>query len=66
MDDADFLRAFHKWATIGWSTLGLGLSILWMNWLPWIVFMSLWANVVGHWSAWQSTRVETQDRDSQS
>jgi hypothetical protein len=26
--------------------------------VPWLVFMSLWANVIGHWSAYQAARAE--------
>ena len=26
--------------------------------LPWIAFMSVWANVMGHWSSWQGARAE--------
>lgn len=63
MDDADSLKAFHKWATIWWCTFGLGLSVLWMNFLPWVVFMSLWANVAAHWGAWQASRAEVQQNE---
>lgn len=62
LDDADFLKAFHKWATIWWSTAGLALSIIWMNFLPWVVFMSLWANVAAHWGAWQASRAEVEEK----
>lgn len=27
--------------------------------ITWIALMSVWANFAGHWSAWQSARVET-------
>lgn len=63
MDDADFLRSYHKWATITWATVGAGLSVLWASWIPWVVFMSLYANVAGEWSAWQSSRIETQQNE---
>jgi hypothetical protein len=59
LDDAEFLRSFHKWATIWWATFGLALSLLLMNSVAWVVFMSLWANVASHWAAWQGTRAET-------
>jgi hypothetical protein len=49
---------FHKGATIGWATIGLAVSITFPNSVPWLVFMSLWANVVGHWSAYQAARSE--------
>lgn len=58
------LRNFHAAATIGWL-LALPLSWLWQDAVPWVVFMSHWANTVGHWSSWQSARVEVnQDQDA--
>lgn len=30
----------------------------WRESILWIAFMSLWANVVGHWSAYQAARAE--------
>lgn len=56
--------AFHKWATIAWATLGVILSWLLRSSLVWIVFMSLWANVVGHWSAYQASRAEDAQREA--
>lgn len=51
-------RRFHFWATVLWATVGLALSWFLRNSLVWIVFMSLWANVVGHWSSYQASRAE--------
>lgn len=64
MDDAVFLRTFHKWATIAWATGGLLLSLLLMDSVAWVVFMSLWANVASHWAAWQGARGEVQQNDT--
>lgn len=31
--------------------------------LPYLVFLSLWALVAAHWSAWQATRSERYERE---
>jgi len=37
-------------------------SVLWWrSSLPWIVLMSVWANLAGHWSSWQASRVEVKE-----
>lgn len=55
-----FLRAFHGWATLAWIILapismltGLRSSV------PYLVGLSVYAVVTGHWSSWQASRVET-------
>lgn len=57
-DDPDRLRAFHGWATIVWATVGVPLTLLWPRSVLWVALMSVWANVVGHWGAWQASRAE--------
>jgi hypothetical protein len=32
--------------------------IWWRESVPWLVIMSVWANVAGHWSSWQASRAE--------
>jgi hypothetical protein len=49
---------FHKWATIGWATVGSAISMAFPQSVPWVGFMSLWANVVGHWSSFQAALAE--------
>ena len=59
LNSAPFLRIFHGIATLLWIALvpaalltGLKMS------LPFVVFISLYANIVGRWSSWQAARVE--------
>lgn len=59
--DARFLRAFHGWATITWAVLIVPSVLWWRSSLPWIVLMSVWANLAGHWSSWQASRVEVKE-----
>jgi hypothetical protein len=49
---------FHKWATISWSTIGSMVSMAFPHSVPWVVFMSLYANVASHWSSYQAARAE--------
>lgn len=52
------MRAFHKWASIAWFVASFPACILLANSLPFVVFISLYAVVTGHWSSWQATRIE--------
>lgn len=62
----EFLRGFHKWATFFWvgmapvsALTGLKTSI------SYLVFLSVYAIITGHWSSWQAARVEVkQDEES--
>jgi len=60
-DDAAFLRHFHGWATLVWATVGLAITLRFPDSVLWVGLMSVWANVVGHWGAWQASRVEDAD-----
>lgn len=58
LHDPVFTTEFHKWATIVWIVL-LIPSVLWWNQaIIWVVLMSVWANIAGHWSAYQASRAE--------
>jgi len=41
----------HKMLRNVWLYVGLPVSIVWRDFIPWLVFMSWYANWVGHWSA---------------
>ena len=63
LDDPAALRKFHGWATIVWICLVPVSLIFLANSIPWLVFMSVWANVAGHWSAWQAGRAEVKEQE---
>lgn len=52
--DAEFAKAFHKWATIIWFIAAFPICIFLSNSLPFIVFVSVYAVVVAHWGAFQA------------
>jgi hypothetical protein len=59
------LARFHAVATIVWI-VAIPVSVLTglRDSVPFLVFLSLWALVSGHWAAWQAARAElAQDAD---
>lgn len=59
--DPQFLRKFHGWATIIWFMLAFPICIFLSESIAVVVFISVYANVVGHWSSWQASRVEVKE-----
>lgn len=54
-----YLKNFHLIATIIWLLLVPPSILWWKDSIPWLVFMSAWANLAAHFSAWQGARSET-------
>lgn len=52
------MRRVHAVLTFVWLALAFPTLLWWSDLVPWIAWMSLYANVVGHWSAWQASRAE--------
>jgi hypothetical protein len=53
---------FHLVATIVWLALAVPTLIWWHSSILWVALMSLYANVVGHWAAYQAARAEEKAR----
>lgn len=53
-------RRFHGYATLVWLGLIVPSLAWWRTAIPWLVFMSVWANLATHFSAWQGARAEVQ------
>ena len=51
-------RKIHGVAMIVWAALALPTVLFWKESILWVAFMSLYANFVGHASAWQAARAE--------
>lgn len=61
----EFTTNFHKYATIVWILLLIPSLLWWSEAIIWVVLMSVWANIAGHWSAYQASRAELkQDENS--
>lgn len=61
------MRALHGWLTIAWLLAAVPCVLIngLRNSVPLLVFISVYANVAGHFAAWQAARVE-QKQDEQS
>jgi len=53
----------HLVLAIVWAALVVPTLLFWRSSLLWIAFMSLYANFVGHWSAYQAARSEENSPD---
>lgn len=58
---AAHLRRLHLSLMLVWACLLVPSLWLWNQSVPWLVFMSLYANFVGHFSSWQGARSEESD-----
>lgn len=52
------MRRFHGWATVLWFVAAIPICLLLSNSIPVIVWLSVYAIVMGHWSSWQAARAE--------
>lgn len=57
-EDPTFMRRFNGWATLIWFAAALPICLFLANSVPFLVFISVYAVVTGHLSAWQAARVE--------
>jgi hypothetical protein len=58
LNDPIFTTKFHKFATFIWILLLVPSILWWSESVQWLVLMSVWANIAGHWSAYQASRAE--------
>ena len=67
LQDSVFLRKFHGWMTVFWIAnfppviilfFALGKTGFQVFCLLYLALVSIWANVAGHWSSWQASRIE--------
>jgi hypothetical protein len=52
------MRKFHGWAAVLWFLASFPLAWYFGSAVIFVTFLSLYAIVTGHWSSWQSARVE--------
>lgn len=64
-NDPVFMRKLNGWLALIWLAASLPICIFLASSVPFLVFVSVYAVVTGHWSTWQSARVEVrQSEDS--
>lgn len=51
-------RRLHAALTGLWLLLAIPTVLWWRDSVAWVALMSLYANVAGHWAAWQAARAE--------
>lgn len=53
-----FLRRFHLAAVFVWAILVIPTILWWRQSVPWVAFMSVWANLIAHFGAYMAARAE--------
>ena len=58
------MRRVNGWFTIFWIfMIPVAIVTGWVNSVPFVSALSLWALVSGHWSAWEAARVEVRQEE---
>jgi hypothetical protein len=57
-------QKLHLTMVFVWILLGIPTVLFWKQSILWVASMSLYANVVGHWSAYQGARAEEANADT--
>ena len=58
LTDPYFAARFHAWAAVLWLIPGTVVSIILKDSIAYIVFLSVYAIVVSHWSGFQAAQAE--------
>lgn len=56
--DPGAMARLHFWLTIVWFAAAFPICIFFAKSVPFLVFVSVYAVVTGHWASWQAARVE--------
>jgi hypothetical protein len=62
--DPKLMTAIHGWLTILWLAASPLIVIFLNESVPFLVFISVYAVVTGHWSSWQASRVEVKQDEA--
>jgi len=52
------MQSIHGWLTLVWFVAAFPIMFFWSENITFLVFVSVYAVVTGHWSSWQASRVE--------
>jgi hypothetical protein len=58
LDDAELMRKANGWLAVVWLLAAIPICLWLSSSVPFLVFISVYAVVTGHWAAWQAARVE--------
>jgi hypothetical protein len=64
--DPRTMQRLHGWLTILWFVAALPICVFLANSIPFLVFISVYAVVTGHWASWQAARVEVRQKEEYS
>lgn len=53
------LRKLHAVMTIFWVVMTIPTVLWWHDSILYVALISVYALIIGHWSAWQASRAET-------
>jgi hypothetical protein len=67
LSGASVQKTINGWLAIVWLLFGLvGIFTPVKDSIPVLFFISVYANVAGHWAAWQGGRTEVKQEESSS
>lgn len=58
LTDPKFIKTINGWFVILWATLVVPTLLFWSRSVLWVALLSIWANLVSHYTAWLAARVE--------
>lgn len=58
-DDPIFMRRINGWLTVIWFIAAFPICVFLSHSLSFLVFVSVYAVVTGHWATWVAAKVET-------
>lgn len=64
LHDPHFMQAMHGWLTVIWFVAAIPIMIWWSENIRFLVWVSVYAVVTGHFSSWQSARVEVKQDEA--
>jgi uncharacterized protein involved in cysteine biosynthesis len=63
--DPTLMVRLHGWLTLIWLVAAPFIMVFLADSVQFIVFISVYAVVTGHWSSWQAARVEVKQDESE-
>ncbi len=63
-DNPKAMRRFHGWATILWFVAAFPVMWFWSENIRFLVFISVYAVVTGHWAAYEASSVEVKQDEA--
>lgn len=63
MENPRLMQKVHGWAAVVWLGASIPICLFLSSSVPFLVFISVYAVVTGHWSTWQAARVEVKQQE---